>query len=238
VNPGQIDELFARPMSGRIISAGNCVDANLAPTAAPIERQIGIVSMHVTTKQGYSGAGFSEIPEGVPETVPIEGDEESKITEEIKKFLGISIAEPADMIVTADPNRARWLRGHHAVVKATLMRETSVEEIQRLWRTSRAPDALEAVKSEMKALSMVAGKHWPSRHGHIAPVKVMYGDLVRNDPLRLVRVHPMRVMAHLQQVNEETPYVITYELAGDNLILGAVGGNLLNMLYARAKGYI
>jgi aspartate-semialdehyde dehydrogenase len=238
VNGNHIDELYARDMPGRIISAGNCVGAVLCPTLAPIEREIGIVSMHVTTKQGYSGSGAREIPEGVADTEPILGDEQDKIEKEPKRILGESIGKPAEMLITADPQRAKWLRGHQALVHATLTRETTDTEIQELWRSFRAPAALDPVKAQMKALSLVAGRHWPHKHGHITPVQVVYNDLVRHDPLHLVRVHPMRVKAHFIGVREDAPYDIDYELAGDNVILGAVGGNLLNVLYARAQGYI
>jgi aspartate-semialdehyde dehydrogenase len=240
VNADQIDKLYDQDLPGRIIAGGNCKSAMLAVALAPIHREIGIVSMHVETLQGWSGTGAREVPEGVDEIRPIIGDEQSKIETEPNKFLGTSLQEPAQIAIVANPHRAPWLRGHHAIVRAQLERETSVNEIQDLMRSFDAPKELETVKTELRAISQIERVKWPRRHQHIKPIKLLYHDLVRYDthPPKLTSVYPMRVKAHVIEVDESDPRKLTLEEAGNNLLIGSVGGNILNIVYARAKGYV
>jgi|GEM_PF-3575659 aspartate-semialdehyde dehydrogenase len=243
VNSEHIDQLYERDMPGRIIAGGNCFAAILTPVLAPLQRHIGITDIKVETLQGWSGTGAREVPVDVDDIKSMEGtpdgaEERKKIQEEPNKMLGDTIDTPATIGISAHPNRARWLRGHQGLVTATLAQETNVREVQHLWRY-RAPGELDAVRSQMKALSGLEGINWPHKHEPIKPVKLLHSELVRYVPIKLLHsVLPMRTQAHLKDVSVSDPRDIVFEVAGDNLILGAVGGNLLNLLYARAKGYI
>jgi aspartate-semialdehyde dehydrogenase len=246
INNSHIDELFQQQKSGgRIIANGNCMSVIECVPLLPIHRALGIVSMQVETAQGWSGTGAREVPEGVDTISEIKGDERTKLETEPNRFLGKSLKKPADIAIYAKPRRAPWLTGHHVEIVATLAQETSAAEVQELWRSFRAPQELEAVKSQLKALSMAepdrsARHHWPHTYDPIKPIKQSHGGLVRwgIQPIKLRQIFPMRVKAHLMEVSEADPHVIVIEAAGHNLMLGAVGGNLLNALYARAKGYI
>ena len=242
VNPHHIDEMagFGRP--GRIIAGGNCMGDIIIPPVAALHRGIGIRSMFIETLQGWSGKGLSEVPkEHEGEIIEMDGDEAIKIGTEPKKMLGVSLQEPADMTITAKPNRGPWVRGHHAAIYATLNETTTLPEVQELLRSFRAPEQLEALRAELQAISRAGHyERWPRKHQPINPIRLRYRDLLRYDtmPLRLTGVHPMRVKAHVRNVDEKGPARIEFEVAGDNLVLGAVGGNLLNIAYARAMGYI
>lgn len=89
-------------------------------------------------------------------------------------------------------------------------------------------------------MSQAGCETWPHRHQPIRPIKLVYHELVRHDvkPAKLTRIHPMRVNAHFRQAELGNPSIIHYEVAGDNLMIGAVGVNLLNVIYARTQGYL
>lgn len=241
INGHQIDELYQRDVSGRIMAGGNCMSGIIAVPAYPIHQAIGIQGMRIETMQGWSGAGKDEVPPEASDFPPVGGDENDKIMTEPNMFLGASMEAPADIHIGAHAKRGPWLRGHHAKITARLDRETTRHEIEELWRHFKAPEALDAVKPEVRALSQVEGEKWPRRYQQIKPVRLRYEDLVRRDrePIKLKGgVHPMRVKAHLLEVEARSPDMAVFEVTGDNLMLGAVGVNLLNVVYARAQGYL
>jgi aspartate-semialdehyde dehydrogenase len=242
VNPHHIDELYRLGYEEKIIAGGNCEVAIMVPVLAPIDRALGIKSMSVKTRQGWSGTGAREVPEDVGNSVsPIEGDEQEKITTEPNKILGATIGEARDILIGAAPSRAPWLDGHQAQIALILEQETSKQEIEELLREFEAPQELAAARSELRAISRAGGdKKWPHRHGPIRPVKLEYCDLIRTDitPNRLDRVQPMRAHAHVVEFNEDDPARVILEVSGHNLWQGAAGGNMLNAAYARAQGYL
>ena len=155
-------------------------------------------------------------------------------------ILGDSMDQPADITIAASPKRGPWVRGHHARVQARLARETSKREVEHLFRHFKAPRALDSVKDEIKALSQAGGEVWPHRHQPVRPLKLAYHELIRHDvkPAKLTRIHPLRVTAHVRNVELGNPSIVHFEVAGDNLMIGAVGVNLLNAIYARSQGYL
>jgi aspartate-semialdehyde dehydrogenase len=242
-NADHIDELYGRDDSGRgrIIAGGNCGSAILSVPLAPINDTIGIESIAMKTLQGWSGAGKKRIPEGTGDSdIPIEGDEASKLEQEPNEFLGNAIDWPAGILIGAEPRRAPWLRGHYIRMAVNLTRGTTKQEIEELWRSFEAPEVLNDVKSDVRSISLAAGDKWPKRHQPIRPVKLEHGPLLRPGikPRRLDRLYPMRAQARIMEFDTEDPTRVVIEVAGDNLIQGAVGGNLLNAIYARAQGYL
>lgn len=250
VNAGHIDELFGHAAEGvegievpeaKIIAGGNCMAAIMVPVLAPIHRGIGIEKISVRTMQGWSGAGKRAVPEGTGDsTQPIGGDEADKIKSEPNKVLGPSIDVPETMLIGAEPLRAPWLRGHQAEMAITLSRETSKREVEELLRHFEAPDELQDIRHELRGISRAGGHKWPGRHGPIKPVKLEYDDLIRSKsgPRRLASIEPMRVRAHVVKLDPADLSRVVIEVSGDNLMQGAVGGNLLNAAYAHIKGYI
>jgi aspartate-semialdehyde dehydrogenase len=247
-NGSHLDELFNLDLTDRIIAGGNCGVNIGSVLMAPIKHELGIETMHIETLQGWSGDGKLAIPEGKEGRIfDIRGDEKEKIETEPNKFLGKSMHEPAGIEITADPKRAPWVRGHHLKITATLAQKTSVSELQHLLRGSHAPPELDEIKKELQALGQMKRKRWPRRyeqwpgnHQPIKPVKLAYESPVRWDsqPIKLGDVYPMRVIGYVKEVDEADPREAILEAAGDNLVLGAVGNNLLNIMYARLKGYI
>ena len=224
----QLDELYGASVPGRILAGGNCVAIPVSMVAAPLNRALGITSMKIETAQGWSGKGVTQVPAGYEGELPdITGDEAQKIQEEPAKFLG-SMKQPADIAIYAEPKRAPWVYGHHAKVEMKVGTPTTKEEVIELLNEVRAPEELRRFKY---------GKKGPQRR----PLKLSKHSLIEHDgknKLRLARKpKPMRAGVHVRKVKEDG-LTIRLEVTGDNLVLGAAGSNVMNIVYARAKGYI
>lgn len=224
----QLEELFGhkRP-EGYIMANGNCGGIMLSVALAPLQHEIGIDALKVETLQGYSGAGLNEVPEGKErEVVPIEGNEQDKLETEPNKFFG-TMQEHADMHIAALPQRGPWVRGHHLQVQAKLARAVTRDQVESLWRDFKAPEELKGIKY---------GKGSPKSR----PIKVSYHELLEyrgQDPRRIRgKLEPMQIKAYLEEVSEDGQH-ITFEVVGDNLLLGAASSAVMNVVYALRKGY-
>lgn len=248
INSDHLDELMAMDLSGYMAAGGNCAQNILDTAAAPIHREIGITGMVIETHQGWSGAGYTSMPQEGDEgydpnddTPPIRGDEREKLVTEPLKVLGKSMTQPAAMSIAADPHRGPWVRGHRVEATAKLARPTTRQEIEELWRHFKAPDVFTKVRQEVRALSLHDGDNWPHRYARtIHPVRMRHEPLLRRDvePMKLTNIQPVRVKAHLIGIDPNCPNRITFEAIGDNLGIGAVDVNLLSIIYARAMGYL
>jgi aspartate-semialdehyde dehydrogenase len=228
VGGGQLDELYGMSIPGRIVAGGNCIAIPTSMVVAPLNKALGVVSMKIETLQGWSGRGDTEVPAGMEREFPaIGGDEPEKIQEEPPKFLG-SIREPADINIKAEPKRGTWVPGHHVKIEMRTAQSTSKEEVIELLGQVRAPE-------ELRGLSY--GKKAPKRR----PLRLSKRSLLEHDNkhvLRLARTpKPMRADVHVRNVKDDG-HTVRLEVASDNLVLGAAGSNVMNIMYARARGYI
>src|SRR5207237_8528318 len=75
---------------GSIVTNGNCSAITFSLAAAPLHRAFGIEQVVVTTLQALSGAGYPGVPslDALDNVVPFIGEEEEKVEQETKKFLG------------------------------------------------------------------------------------------------------------------------------------------------------
>lgn len=249
VNPGHIDELYARGgMEGRVIDIGSSAAALLSVAMTPLHSEIGIESIDITTMQGWSDTGMYRVPEllddqrtGVRDIQ--DGERHKEVAADLNRLSGASISRPANI----DVNRTRlqhgpWLRGHYVKVVARLSETVSKEKLESMWRELEVPDELRGLRAQLRALSKTDGDKWPGKYGPIKPVKLEYGELVRSDTRvpRLDRLQPMRVHAHVVEAGlEADPLRLVFDVSGDNLVQGGFAGTgLLNALYARAQGYL
>lgn len=228
VGGSQLEELNGMSLPGRIVAGGNCVAIPLSMVTAPLNRALGVTSMKVVTLQGWSGKGLSEVPkESMGEMPPITGDEQQKIEEEPNKFLG-SIRDHDDITIHATPQRGSWVYGHHLKVRFKTKRPTSKEEVVELLEDVRMPEDLANFRY---------GKNGPQKR----PLRVTDRSLLKPadvEKLKLARQpKPMRADVHVKKVSEDGQ-TIKLEIVGDNLVLGASGSNVMNMIHARAKGLI
>src|SRR5438046_5643408 len=94
VNPEHMHALDAqrraRRWTGSIVTNGNCSAIGFVLAAAPLQRRFGIERAVVTTMQALSGAGYPGVAslDALDNVVPFIAEEEEKMEQESKKFLG------------------------------------------------------------------------------------------------------------------------------------------------------
>ena len=218
----QLYELSGVERPGYIIANGNCTSIFLSVALAPLRKAIGISRVEVETWQGWSGAGRGQVPEEyADQVIPIEGDEKEKIETEPRKFLS-SMQELADIAIQATPKRGPWVTGHYERVRVELARTTTTEEVNDIWRSFRSP----------RCLHGLPGKCMPAR----SPIQVLYeGRLLdyEGSVPKLGVQHPMKVQARVLEVDPEDGRKVEFEISGHNLILGAAGASIMNVLYLK-----
>ena len=130
---------------GRLISCSNCMTVPLAITLSPLNAEIGIRGISISTEQSLSGGGRemisdSELNNLLP--MEIEGEADS-VRRELLRILGDPNSEgAANAVIDIDVMCERVSRkhGHLARVEVILEREASAHEIIQIWtkHTSRA----------------------------------------------------------------------------------------------------
>ena len=133
-----------RGWEGAIVTNGNCSTIALVSAVAPLHRAFGIRRMVVVTMQALSGAGYPGVPslDALGNVIPFIRDEEEKIEEETRKFLGAldgSAVRLADTVVAAQTNRVPVENGHTVCVSMELERRATPEQARealRSWRGS------------------------------------------------------------------------------------------------------
>ncbi|HET9004099.1 MAG TPA: aspartate-semialdehyde dehydrogenase [Gemmatimonadaceae bacterium] len=133
-----------RGWEGAIVTNGNCSTIALVSAVAPLHRAFGIRRMVVVTMQALSGAGYPGVPslDALGNVIPFIRDEEEKIEEETRKFLGAldgSAVRLADTVVAAQTNRVPVENGHTVCVSMELEQRATPEQARealRAWRGS------------------------------------------------------------------------------------------------------
>src|SRR5437879_10733105 len=110
-----------RGWSGSIVTNGNCSAIGFALAAAPLHRMFGIERAVVTTMQALSGAGYPGVAslDALDNVVPFIAEEEEKMQQETRKFLGTWNGKrfvDADFAFSAHCHRVPALHGPHATV--------------------------------------------------------------------------------------------------------------------------
>lgn len=149
VNPDHMALLDAqrggRGWPGAIVTNGNCSTIALVSAIAPLHRAFGIRRMVVVTMQALSGAGYPGVPslDALGNVIPFIRDEEEKIEEETRKFLG-AIDGPsvrmAPVVVAAQTNRVPVENGHTICVSMELEQRVTPEQARAALREWRGSD--------------------------------------------------------------------------------------------------
>lgn len=213
-----------QPWPGAIVTNPNCSTMFLAMALAPLHRTFGVRSVHVTTLQAVSGAGYPGLPAMsiMGNIIPyIEGEEE-KIETETLKILGTCRddgIEPAAMRIGAQCTRVPVIDGHTETVSVQLDNPADISEVRNVLESFRG-------FPQERAL--------PSAPGY--PVRV-FDEQDRPQPARDLGVEGG--MATLVGRLRACP-VLDYRmvLLGHNTIRGAAGAAILNAEAMVAMGYI
>ena len=201
VNPDHLALLdgqrSTRGWSGGIVTNGNCSTITLVSAIAPLHRRFGIRRAVVATMQAVSGAGYPGVPslDALGNVVPYIKDEEEKIEEETRKFLGAlshGAVTPASCVVGAHCNRVPVENGHTVCVSLELEQRATPEEARtalRDWRGAETSRGLPSSPERPVVLRDEPDRPQPRRDVDTGRGMSTVVGRVRDDPvlgLRLV----------------------------------------------------
>ena len=211
---------------GYIVTNPNCSTVGLAMAIAPIERLYGIDTIHVTTMQAISGAGYAGVASYaiLDNVIPYISGEEDKIETEPRKILGRledGTFVDAPFRISAQVNRVPTIDGHLMAISLALRNRNfaNLDLLREAIDNFRGePQHLRLPSAPDKPLHYVAGSDRPQprldrdrEHG----MSVSIGRL-RPCPLLDIR---MVALVH-------------------NTIRGAAGAAILNAELLEARGLL
>lgn len=215
-----------RGSRGYIVTNPNCSTIGLAMAIAPIERLCGIESLHVTTMQAISGAGYAGVASYaiLDNVIPHISGEEEKIESEPRKILGRwngSQFEPAEMRISAQTNRVPTIDGHLMTIS--------------LRARDRQRFTLEAVR---EAIENFTGE--PQRLGlPSAPARPLHYIAAPDRPQpRLDRDRERGMVTSIGRLRPCPILDLRMVALVHNTIRGAAGAAILNAELLEAKGLI
>ena len=213
-----------RGWSGSIDAYGNCSAIHQSLALAPLQRDFGLESVVVTTIQAVSGAGYPGVSslDAIDNVVPFIREEEEKMAEETRKFLGRwngDAFEPADFPVSASCNRVGVREGHMEAVSVSLRGSPSPSDVA---------DSMRRFRGAPQELGLPTAPERPI--------------VVRDEPARpqpLLDRDAERGMASVVGRIREDPVLGTkFMVLGHNTIRGAAGASVLNAELLVAEGLI
>ncbi len=222
INPGHLDLIEVqrdeRGWDGALVKNPNCSTITMVPTLAALD-QFGLESVHVSTLQAVSGAGYSGVTsmEIIDNAIPHIGGEENKMETESRKLLGefdgtdVNLHE---MDVAASCNRIPTLDGHLENVFAETADDVTPEEAAEAMREYPGVDLYSA----------------PDQLIHV------FEDPARPQPrLDRERGDGMQICAGGLH---ETANGLKYNCLAHNTIRGAAGASLLNGELLVEEGWV
>lgn len=219
VNPDHLALAEAQAGDGMLVANGNCSGIILTLALAPLHRAFGLDTVHVTTMQGLSGAGYPGVSalDVVDNVLPYIGGEEEKLEIEPQKTLG-TLDHAADFEVHATCTRVPVREGHFEAVHAKLRSTADAAAVRAAFESFRGPDEVAALPSA------------PAR-----PI-IVHDAPDRPQPRRDRDAGAgMAVNVGRIQVRGDT---VRFVVLGHNTVRGAAGQSVLNAEYAATKGLL
>jgi aspartate-semialdehyde dehydrogenase len=226
VNPEHANALEVqrrkRGWTGSIVTNGNCSAITFTLAAAPLHRAFGIERAVVTTLQALSGAGYPGVPslDALDNVVPFIGEEEEKMEQETKKFLGSwdgKAFASAEFPFSAHCNRVSVRDGHTVTVSVALRDRPGLREVT---------DTLRAFKGRPQELGLPSAPKQPI---------VVRDERDRPQPVR-DRMAGGGMSVVVGRVREDAVLGLKFVVLGHNTIRGAAGASVLNAELLAAEG--
>ena len=226
VNPEHANALDVqrrgRGWTGSIVTNGNCSAITFSLAAAPLHRAFGIEQVVATTLQALSGAGYPGVPslDALDNVVPFIGEEEEKMEQETKKFLGSwdgKAFKSAEFPFSAHCNRVSVRDGHTVTVSVALRGRPGLREVTL---------ALRAFKGRPQELGLPSAPQQPI---------VVRGERDRPQPVR-DRMTGNGMSVVVGRVREDAVLGLKFVALGHNTIRGAAGASVLNAELLAAEG--
>ena len=228
VNGDHLEALRAqrkrRGYRGSIVANGNCSAIGFSLATAPLQRAFGIERATVTTMQALSGAGYPGVAslDGLDNVVPFIREEEEKLVEESRKFLGRwdgSRFVPAAFAMSASCNRVPVRDGHTEVISLSLEGRPEVMDVVAAMRAFRGAPQDRGLPTAPRCPILVRDE--PDR-----PQPILDRDVERGMAVSVGRVRADPVLG------------ITFVALSHNVVRGAAGASVLNAELAVAEGIV
>src|SRR5207245_5809505 len=196
--------------------------SGLAPSAAPRHKMLGIERAVVTTMQALSGAGYPGVAslDALDNVVPFIAEEEEKMQQETRKFLGTWDGKrfvDATFAFSAHCNRVSVRDGHTETVSIALRGSPSPDAVK---------DAMRSFRGRPQELKLPTAPERPIhvRDGRDRPQPILDRDTERG------------MAAVVGRVREDPAMGIKYVVLTHNTIRGAAGASVLNAELLTAEG--
>jgi len=218
VNPGHLRILETqrrnRRWDGAIVTNGNCSTIVMALALAPIHQRFGITEVFVSTMQAVSGAGYPGVAslDILGNVIPFIKDEEDKVENEVRKFLGSLNGDEivaAPIAVSAHCNRVAVETGHTVCVSLRLRDRANVSEVENALREWCGADVARGLPSS------------PAR-----PIELL--DLPDRPQPRRDVTRGAGMTVSVGRVREDQLFDVKLVAMGDNVVRGAAGASVLN----------
>ena len=213
-----------RGWSGSLVTNGNCSAITFALAAAPVHRAFGMKRIVVSTMQALSGAGYPGVAslDALDNVVPYIGEEEEKMEQESKKFLGSwdgTAFRDADFAFSAHCNRVSVRDGHTVTVSVELRDKPSIDDLINTMRTFRG---------RPQELRLPTAPECPV---------VVRSEKDRPQPVR-DRDTGRGMSVVVGRVRQDPALGYKFIALGHNTIRGAAGASVLNAELLAAEGRI
>jgi aspartate-semialdehyde dehydrogenase len=221
---------------GFIVTNPNCSTIGITLAIAPIDRQHGIETMHVTTLQAISGAGYSGVPSFaiLDNIIPYISGEEEKIETEPLRILGrwdeeTQRFDDAEIAISAQTNRVPVIDGHLACISFRYRNSDDLRRhfpIETLIRDARM--AIEEFVGEPQRLGLPSAPKQP----------VQIVDLDDRPQPRLDRERDGGMAVSVGRIRPCPVLDVRMVALVHNTIRGAAGAAILNAELLKARGLL
>lgn len=226
VNPGHTALIDQQKWGtgGFIVTNPNCSTVGLVCALKPLADAFGLESVHVSTMQALSGAGYPGVSslDILGNVVPYIGGEEDKLETEPLKLLGKltgGVVQPLHTVISAQCNRVAVLDGHLETVSVRLTEPATPEQAVAAFRDYPNPIAAFGLPTAPDPFIKVFEDPrfpQPRRQAGLGGGMTVSVGRVRPCPVQDLR---MVVLSH-------------------NTIRGAAGGAILNAELLVHQGYL
>jgi aspartate-semialdehyde dehydrogenase len=213
-----------RGWSGGIVTNGNCATIVSVLALAPIHRAFGVKRIFAATMQAVSGAGYPGVAslDILGNVIPFIKDEEEKVEEETRKFLGTVDGDRivmASIEMSAHTNRVPVEHGHTVCLSLDLERKASADQVRaalEAWTGAEQARGLPSSPERALVVATAPDRPQPRRDVDAGGGMTVTVGRVREDPVFDVKLVAM----------------------GHNVIRGAAGASVLNAELLVATGLL
>ena len=231
VNPQHLDSVKDQKTyknGGYIVTNANCSSTGVAPPLKALDDAFGLDTVHISTYQALSGAGYPGVPslDALGNVIPYIGGEEEKMETELAKMIGTYKNKSfvfADFHVFANCARVPVIDGHLEALNIKMNKVPSIDDVNKV---------LKAFRGEPQKLKL------PS-----APVEPIIVRSENNRPQPALDVFagsPERakgMAVTVGRIRAKDDYIKIFVLS-HNTLRGGAGGSVLNAELAKAKGLL